>query len=219
MVPSPAIRRGVFLDRDGTLNVEIEFIHRVEDLRVLPNVAAGLRRMMALGFQLLITTNQSGIGRGYFSEADMRTFNDALCQQLETQGVRIDGIYFCPFHPTAGIGEYRRDSPLRKPLPGMILEAAAEHQLDLPSSFAIGDRKSDVAAGHAAGCRTILVTTGWGGRGEPQVQVQPDFVAADLVEAAEFMERQSGGAGSAVDAPGRPAVQPHVRATPKKDSL
>lgn len=215
MVAADAKRRGVFLDRDGTLNVENEFIHRVENLHVLPNVAAGLRRMIALGFQLLITTNQSGIGRGLFSEAEMRAFNDALCQQLESQGVRIDGIYFCPFHPTAGIGEYRRDSPLRKPRPGMILEAAAEHQLDLPSSFAIGDRKSDVAAGQAAGCRTILVRTGWGGSGEPQLQVQPDFVAADLVEAAEFMERQSCDPGNSLETPGQPR---QVHATPKKDS-
>jgi len=183
-------RRAIFLDRDGTINVEIDFIHRVEDLQLLPNAAAGLQRMVALGFQLYLTTNQSGIGRGYFTEADMNHFNAALCAQLAPYGIGFEGIYFCPFHPTKGIGRYEQDSPMRKPKPGMILEAAAEHAIDLAASFAIGDRNSDVAAGHAAGCRTILVRTGHAGGDKMDHVVPPDFVADDLLDAAPFIERE-----------------------------
>ncbi len=177
----------IFLDRDGTLNRDTGYVHRVEDLQLLDGVVAGLQQMKTLGFQLFITTNQSGIARGYFTEAEMHAFNRALIEILAAQGVTIAGIYFCPFHPTEGVGEYRRESPLRKPACGMIKQAAAEHELDLRRSFAIGDKKSDILAGQVAGCRTILVMTGAGGRGEADLEARPDFVAADLVAASQFI--------------------------------
>ncbi|REK11412.1 MAG: HAD family hydrolase [Planctomycetota bacterium] len=182
-------RRAIFLDRDGTLNVDVGFTHRVEDLVLEANVGAGLRHLQALGFELIITTNQSGIARGHFSEAEMHAFNEALCDLLTGGGIRIAGIYHCPFHPTAGRGSYRRESELRKPRPGMLLTAASEHRIDLASSFAIGDRLSDVLAGQAAGCRSILVQTGMAGRDEPHLTAEPDFVAADLADAARWVER------------------------------
>ncbi len=141
--------------------------------------------MQALGFELLIITNQSGIARGYFDESEMHAFHAALVDVLRRGGVKIAGIYFCPFHPSVGTGPYRRESPLRKPRPGMLLQAAAEHQIDLAASFAIGDKKSDILAGQAAGCRTVLVQTGQAGRGEPHLSARPDFVATDLLDAAE----------------------------------
>ncbi len=182
-------RRAVFLDRDGTLNRDVGYAHRVEDLQLLDNATAGLARIQALGFELFITTNQSGIARGYFTEAQMHDFNQAMLQQLREAGIVIRAIYFCPFHPTGGFGLYRCDSPLRKPRPGMILQAAAEHDLDLAASFAIGDKMSDIVAGQAAGCRTILLETGAAGTGEPGLVAEPDFVAADMLEAARFIER------------------------------
>ncbi len=181
----------VFLDRDGTLNRDVGFTHRVEDLQLLDQAIAGLQRMAALGFRLFITTNQSGIARGYFSEVDMHAFNRALCQQLRAAGVVIEAIYYCPSHPTGSVEAYRFDSPLRKPRPGMILQAADEHSLDLSASFAIGDKKSDVLAGQAAGCRTILVRSGAAGQGEMHLSALPDFVAGDLLEAAEWIAQAS----------------------------
>lgn len=183
-----AKRPAIFLDRDGTLNVDVGYAHRLEDLRLVENVCPGLRKLQALGFALFITTNQSGIARGYFSETQVHAFNAALCELLRGGGIEIAGIYYCPFHPTAGQGEYRRDSPLRKPSPGMLLLAAQEHGLDLAASFAIGDKKSDVAAGRAAGCRTVLVRTGMAGSGEPDLDVNPDFTADDLLLAAAQIE-------------------------------
>lgn len=179
----------IFLDRDGTLVRDVPFAHRVEDLQLLDHAAAGLARMAAMGFQLVLVTNQSGIARGYFTEDDMHAFHRALCERLRSERIRIAAIYYCPFHPTAGIGPYRRASPLRKPRPGMILRAAAQHDLDLSASFAIGDKESDILVGQAAGCRTILVRSGTGGNSDAERQARPDFVAADLLEAAQFIER------------------------------
>ena len=184
--------RAIFLDRDGTLIRDQGFVHRPEDLQLLDNVVAGLRRMSAAGFGLYITTNQSGIARGYFSEADMHAFNAALRERLRAEDVDIKAIYHCPFHPEGSVEFYRQDSPLRKPRPGMILQAAAEHHLDLPASVAIGDKKSDILAGQAAGCRTILVRTGARGAGEPDLQANPDFIAPDLLAAAEWLEGNGG---------------------------
>lgn len=188
-------RRAIFLDRDGTLNVDVGFTHRTSDLLLAENVCAGLRRLQGQGFLLFIVTNQSGIARGLFSEADMRAFNAALCGVLADGGIEIAGIYYCPYHPTAGIGPWRRDSPLRKPRPGMLLRAAEEHGLDLPASFAIGDKKSDILAGRAAGCRTILVRTGQAGGGEPHLATEADFSAADLVQAAHYVEEATASTG------------------------
>lgn len=182
-------RRAIFLDRDGTLNVDVGYPHRVDDLTLVPNAAAGLRNLQEQGFLLLIATNQSGIARGLFDEAQMHAFNAALVERLRGEGVEIAGIYYSPFHPTEGVGRWRRDSALRKPRPGMLIEAAREHDVDLAASFAVGDKLSDIAAGQAAGCRTVLVQTGAAGGGEPHLAVQPDFVAADLVHAARLIER------------------------------
>ena len=188
------MHRAIFLDRDGTLTRDVGFTHRVDDLELLSGAAEGLQTLAAAGFRLVLVTNQSGIARGLFSEADMHIFHRALEERLASLGVRLAGIYFCPFHPTSGQREYCRESPLRKPAPGMLLAAAADLDLDLASSFAIGDKRSDIAAGAAAGCRTILVQTGMAGRGEPELaHVVPDYTAADLAAAAQIIARVSNG--------------------------
>ncbi len=180
-------RPAVFLDRDGTLIEDVGYPHRLEDLRLLPGVVPPLQKLQALGFVLVVVTNQSGIARGYFSKDQMHAFHALLGERLEAAGVRIEALYHCPFHPNASVAEYRGDSPLRKPKPGMLLLAAEEHGLDLAASFSIGDKKSDVLAGQAAGCRTILVQTGKAGAGEPELAAEPDFVAIDLAAAAEWI--------------------------------
>lgn len=188
---SVTVKRAIFLDRDGTLNVDVGFTHRVADLELLPGVVPGLAQLRDLGFLLVITTNQSGVARGHFSEADMQAFNDALVARLASEGVAIAAVYSCPFHPTEGQGPYHRDSELRKPQPGMILAAAADHDIELAASFAIGDKATDVLAGRGAGCRTILVRTGLGREQEKLLDAPPDFVADDLVAAAAFIARHT----------------------------
>ena len=180
-------RPAVFLDRDGTLIEDVGYPHRPEDLRLLPGVVPALQKLQALGFVLVVVTNQSGIARGYFSEDQMHAFHTLLCERLAEAGVRIEAIYHCPFHPDASVSKYRCDSPLRKPKPGMLLLAAEELRLDLPASYAVGDKKSDVLAGQAAGCRTVLVQTGKAGTGEATLAASPDVAAADLAIAAEWI--------------------------------
>lgn len=180
-------RPAIFLDRDGTLIEDVGYPHRPEDLRLLAGVAPALLKLQDLGFVLVVVTNQSGIARGLFSEAEMHAFHALLHAELAKAGVQISAFYHCPFHPEARISEYRRASPLRKPEPGMLLLAAKELGLDLPASYAIGDKKSDVLAGQAAGCRAILVQTGQAGTGEPNLAAVPDCVAANLAVAAEWI--------------------------------
>ncbi len=179
--------RAVILDRDGTLNYDAGYTHRIEDFRLFDHVIEGLQLIREMGFRLFLATNQSGIARGYFSEHDMRVFNDHLLHVLKASSITIDGIYFCPYHPTEGIGPWRRDMPCRKPRPGMLLQAARDHHIDLERSYVIGDRKSDILAGRAAGCTTILVLTGAAGADEPNLVVKPDYVACDLLEAAAMI--------------------------------
>jgi D-glycero-D-manno-heptose 1,7-bisphosphate phosphatase len=181
--------RAIFLDRDGTINRDVGYAHRAENLRLIDNAVAGLSRMSAMGFALIIVTNQSGVARGYFTEADVHAFHQALGKRLRADGIEIAAMYYCPFHPTAGLDAYRRDSPLRKPKSGMLLKAAAEHGIDLSASYMIGDRKSDILAGAAAGCRTILMRTGPPGEFEAGLAARPDFVAHDLRTAALTIER------------------------------
>lgn len=178
--------RAVFLDRDGTLTFDTGYTYRVEDFRLLDHAVEGLQLLASLGLSLVVVTNQSGIARGRFTEGDMHRYNACLLQALREHGIVIAGLYYCPFHPD-GIGAYRRDSDLRKPAPGMLLEAAREHQLDLSRSFAVGDKKSDILAGQAAGCKTFLVRTGMAGQGEPELTAQPDWVVADMLEAARII--------------------------------
>jgi len=190
MVARASKRRAVFLDRDGTITRDVGYPHRLEDLELLPNASLGLARMAALDYRLIITTNQSGVARGLFTEDAMHAFHRALRELLEQDGIAIDAIYYCPFHPTEGVGEYRRESPLRKPGDGMLRLAAAEHDLDLATSVAIGDKKSDILAGQRAGCHTILVRTGAAGSDAEELPAPPEFVAEDLLDAAGYIEQE-----------------------------
>jgi D-glycero-D-manno-heptose 1,7-bisphosphate phosphatase len=181
---SPA-SRAVFLDRDGTLNEDTGHIFRVEELRLLPNVARGLLRLAGMDFRLIVVTNQAGIAHGYFTEEQMELFNAALVRELAGHGVRLDRIYHCPCHPRGTVERFRQMSPDRKPNPGMLKRAAADYQLDLSRSYIIGDRDVDVLAGHNAGCTTILLA----GAAPEAIAAKPHFIVADLVEAAAVIEK------------------------------
>lgn len=202
---TPASRRAVFLDRDGTL---IEHVHRLmspDEVKLIPGAGAALQSLHAAGFALVLVTNQSVVGRGLLSEAGLEEVHEELGRQLAEHGVRLDGYYFCPVVPK-GSDRNRIEHHDRKPGPRMLLRAAKELDLDLPTSWMIGDMLSDVLAGRNAGCRgTILVTTGLGadaarglgavvpeGRGthDPDGQGRhpaTDFVAESLEEAAAII--------------------------------
>jgi D-glycero-D-manno-heptose 1,7-bisphosphate phosphatase len=180
--------RAIFLDRDNTLVEDPGFIERPEQVKLLPDVPAALRRFHACGYRIIVVSNQSGIARGLFDETQLGRIHDRLRELLAAQGVQVDGIYYCPYldGPEAVVEAYRCDSDLRKPQPGMLRQAAREHDLDLARSWMIGDRGTDVAAGAAAGCRTILVSRARA----PYNGVQPDHVVETLMEAARVVEQE-----------------------------
>lgn len=169
-MPNPAI----FLDRDGTLVEEVNYLHRPEDMRLFPNTAQALRDLKTAGYLLVVVTNQSGIGRGVYTERDMQSVHEALQEQLV--GL-IDGFYHCPHLPCDGC-------ECRKPGLKMILDAERDLDIDLTRSWIVGDKKIDVETGHAAEIKTALVLTGYGRSHKDALEEHPDLIADDLGHAA-----------------------------------
>ena len=189
---SPAI----FLDRDDTLIGDPGYINDPALVHLLDDVGPALGRLAQAGFKLVVVTNQSGIARGYLDEPMLERIHEELRRQLADWGVKLDAIYYCPYLADAEIERYRRESDWRKPMPGMILAAAADLDIDLSRSWMIGDGDRDIQAGKAAGCRTILVRRGRKEASQttqsPQTsQVRPDFAATGMAEAADIILDQS----------------------------
>lgn len=153
-------RAALFLDRDGVINEEVGYLSRREDVHFLPGLTAMCRTAQALDYALVIVTNQSGIARGYYSTAAFEELMQWMREEFKHEGVRIDAVYHCPYHPEHGIGEYRREHEDRKPSPGMLRRAAVDLDLDLGRSLMIGDRCSDVAAANAGGLRQAFLLAG-----------------------------------------------------------
>ncbi len=179
-------RRAVFLDRDGTINVEVNYLHRIADFGLIPGAAQAIKALNQAGLLVIMVTNQAGIARGYYDQAAMHALHAHLSQVLAAEGAHIDAIYFCPHHP-----DYSGTCDCRKPAPGMLQQAAVEHSIDLARSWLVGDTAGDIGAGRAVGCRTILVRTGYGAQLEAQLQVgagpQPEAVVDDVAAAATYI--------------------------------
>lgn len=181
----------IFLDRDGTINRELEYLHRIADFAYEKEVPQALQVLRALWDHLVVVTNQSGIGRGYYRQEQMDELNRFMVDDLRDRyDVAIDAIYHCPHHPS-------RDGEClcRKPLPGMLLQAAREHGIDLQRAWIIGDKDADILAGYAAGCQGgILVQTGHGREYDnftpPQERPFAFQRCATLLEAARFLQDQ-----------------------------
>ena len=181
------LRPAVFLDRDGTIAEEVGYLNHASRFRMFPFVAAAIQRLNKAGLPVIVVTNQSGVGRGYFPESLVHTVNELMAEQLAEAGAKIDAIYYCP-HISA------ENCSCRKPRTGMLERAAQDHPLDLLRSFVVGDRYGDIELARNARARSILVRTGYG-EGElawhaAKWPVQPDFVAEDLSQAADWILRQ-----------------------------
>ncbi|HWR04001.1 MAG TPA: HAD-IIIA family hydrolase [Humidesulfovibrio sp.] len=176
----------VFLDRDGTVIVEKHYLHDPDGVELLPGAAEGMRRMVALGLRLVLVSNQSGVGRGYFGRDAVERVHGRLIELLAAQGVRLDALYICPHAPGKdGAGE---PCGCRKPLPGLIERASRELGLDPARSFVIGDKPCDVDMGLVVNATTFLVTTGYGAAHAAAGDCRPHHVAAGLSEAAGIIE-------------------------------
>lgn len=151
------MRRALFLDRDGVINIDRDYLYRIEDFHWQPGIFDLTRAAVRKGFDLVVVTNQSGIGRGYYSEEEFQALTSWMCHRFTEENAPIAAVYHCPFHPLSVHPEYRVvDHPWRKPRPGMLLAARDTLGLDLPSSILIGDRESDIEAGAAAGVGRLV---------------------------------------------------------------
>jgi len=179
--------RAVFLDRDGTINEEVNYLRQPEDLRLLPGAALAIRRLKEQGWLVIVITNQSGVARGYYTEGDVAAIHARLQADLAQAGSGVDAIYYCPHHPDAACA-------CRKPGTRLFEQAARDFDLDLAASYVVGDKQSDLLPGKRLGCGTILVLTGYG-RSElalaEQQGWQPDYVADDLYKAAQWICSES----------------------------
>jgi D-glycero-D-manno-heptose 1,7-bisphosphate phosphatase len=173
MSDTMAKRPAAFIDRDGTLIEEVNFLSKVDDLRVFSYTAEALRILKESGFHIVVVTNQSGIGRALYSEADMHSIHEAMQREL---GGAIDAFYFCPHLPDAGC-------ECRKPGLGMLRYAERDFEIDLQTSWMIGDKRIDVETGKNAGIGSALVLTGYGSRHYAEIEDRPDVVGDDLLDA------------------------------------
>ena len=178
------------MDRDGTVTDEVGYLNHVSRLRVLPFAAPAIRAVNQSDMLAVLVTNQAGVARGYFKEEMIGRVHERLVEALAADGARLDAIYYCPHHPTAGEPPYRQDCDCRKPRPGLLERAAREHDIDLEGSYMIGDKYSDVRLAHAVGAKGVLVLSGYG-RGEYEYEAEswprrPDHVSETLLDAVEW---------------------------------
>jgi D,D-heptose 1,7-bisphosphate phosphatase len=176
--------RAVFLDKDGTLIEDVPYNVDPARIRLTPGATEGLRVLHRAGYRLLVVSNQSGVARGYFGEEALRPVGQRLRELLAEAGVPLAGFYYCPHHAEAAVAAYRVVCDCRKPRPGLLVRAAAEHGIDLARSWMIGDILDDVEAGRAAGGRTVLLDNGHETEWVLTEARRPHHVAANLAEAA-----------------------------------
>ena len=181
MTPENKHQAAVFLDRDGTINEEVGYLDRLEKLRLVSGAAEAIRLINRSGMKAVVVTNQSGVARGFFTEAFVDEVHSHLREMLQEEGASLDGFYFCPHHPTEGRGRYLRSCNCRKPSPGLFLRAIEELSLEPERSYMVGDTLKDIEAASRIGARGILVRTGYGAE------------AAAVLDTAEGPEQKSPG--------------------------
>lgn len=179
------MNNAIFLDRDGTINHEVDNLKDIRQLRLLPYVAEAIRELNKK-FLVIIISNQPVIARGWITEVELESIHDELIKRLKKQGAHIDAVYFCPHHPQANLRRYRKDCPDRKPRPGLIFKAAKDFNIDLKKSFFIGDTTVDIQTAKNAGVKSILVKTGYGGK-DGKFTITSDFTAKNLTVAVNHI--------------------------------
>lgn len=176
-------KRYVVLDRDGTIIVERHYLSDPEQVELIPGTGQGLRQLREMGLGLVVITNQSGIGRGYFDEERLTLIHQRMIELLEAEGVSLDGIYFCPHRP-------EEECTCRKPQPGLLHLAAEKIGFDPQSCFVIGDKASDIELGKQVEATTFLLRTGYGNQVASEMTVQPDYIVDDLRSVSYIIQKQ-----------------------------
>lgn len=180
-------RPAVFLDRDGTINVEKEYLHRIEDWEWIPGAIEAIRLINRMGYLAIVVTNQAGIARGYYDEAAVHSLHDQVDALLASEGARIDAYYYCPHHPEFGDV---RVCECRKPGTGMLMAAQRDFDIDLENSYLIGDKALDIESAQKMDVRPILIMTGYGKEQDRDVSAEV-IRRQDILAAVEYIEKQS----------------------------
>lgn len=184
---SSQLFHAVFLDRDGTIIIDKNYLSDPAGVELLPGAAEAIKKLNAAGYLCIVITNQSGIGRGYFTEEDYEAVHQQMLKLLHEQGATLHAVYHCPLTPLKDESDNEIEQHLRKPSPGMLQLAAQEHPIDLSSSFMVGDRPSDIIAGHRAGCRTqFLINSNFSSTPAPLEGINYQTVS-DLEQVAEMI--------------------------------
>lgn len=179
-------QRAVFLDRDGTLNLEKNYLYKVEDWEWIPGAMEAIKQINAMGWLAIVVTNQAGIARGLYNEADVQMLHRHVAQLLAKADAKIDGYYLCPHHPEFSLN----DCDCRKPEAGMLLRAAQDFSIDLNASYLIGDKASDIEAAHRVGVTPVLVATGYGAAESAKV-AKTVMRARNVLEAVDMIRRHA----------------------------
>ncbi len=185
MTKAIIMEKVVFLDRDGVICEERIHLHRREDFKLIDKTIDAIKLLNKNNYRIIIISNQSAIAKGICTQNDVENLNNYMRELLNEKGAKLDKIYFCPHHPKGNNPIYTKECECRKPKPGMILQAQKDFNIkDLSGCYIIGDKMSDIYAGKSAGCKTILVKTGYGGKGnENLIDIEPSFHASDLYDA------------------------------------
>ena len=181
--------KAIFLDRDDTLIEDVGYINHPDQVKLLDGVAEALIEFGAMGYMLIVVSNQSGVARGIVTEQVLGKIHDRLKQLLTESGVYLDGIYYCPYHPDGVVPKYRKDSDWRKPNPGMLLAAADEMDIELSRSWVIGNSGRDIEAGLRAGCKTVLLNQSPHQKLPEPGQPNPDYKAVNMREAVNIIKK------------------------------
>jgi len=176
-------QKAFFLDRDGVINEDRHYVHRKEDFFFMPGIFSLMQKARTAGYLLIVITNQAGIARGYYSEKDFEELTSWMKAEFFKRNISLDAVYYSPYHPTEGIGAYRRQSMCRKPAPGMLLQAKQEFDLDMSRSVILGDKGSDIEAGKRAKVGLNILIRHYE---KPQGDEKADRVIQHLSEAEAF---------------------------------
>lgn len=195
-----AMEKAVFLDRDGTINEDVGYVHKIEDFKFLPGALEGLKILQDAGYLLIIITNQSGIARGYFSEQEYQVLERYMLGKFQESGIRVAGSYYCPHHPEGKVSGYRCVCSCRKPEVGLFIHAAKEYGIDFSQSFAIGDRLRDLAICEKKPCRGYLVGSKGGHPDESLFEGLSDCLSGSLFRVDASINRKIKIVGSLAEA-------------------
>jgi len=179
------MNKAVFIDRDGTINTNVPYCRRPEDFELLPGAAEGIKLLNEHGFKVVMVTNQSGLGRNYFTGEMLAMIHEKMRRELAENGAYIDAIYYCPHHPDDGC-------ECRKPSPKMVFQAAQDLNIELPQSWFIGDSHTDIMTGDNAGCKTVLITTDDKDNVSSRDTRRPDYTSSSIIAAARYIIADTG---------------------------